>query len=847
FSGCTSLRQFTIPKNTKSIGSTTFLNCDNLSGFEIEEGNEYFTVENGILFNKDKSSVVKYPGGRKERTYTIPDGVSLIGENAFSTTKFLEEIYIPNSVSEFGYGAFEESEALAKIEIPNSVKKIGAYAFNRCSSLKNLTIPSSVTEIGGNMLSANSSLESFTLEADVESFYESFWYCTNLRDVNITSSSIEKVSLNFNDAPALISMGLSNSISSLELDFLDCPQLETINLPSSLKTIDISQGEGIKEYQIDSDNQYFATVEGVLFSKDLKDLILFPRNYSKKFVMPSNVESIGNSAFSGNKNIKEIRKNPEDCKTEYALVVNDSLRRIGNWAFSSCENLQVAELPNTVTNIGVWTFSHTKNLDNISLPVCLEKLGYYSFEKSGISSLNLPPLVNELGFYGCDTLYVSSRNPIPSTDGDYEDMILYVPNGYKNIYSSTAGWNLAKEIREVEYIWVDEILLEENQYFVDINTPLRLSASISPENASFKFIKWRCTNDSDGFVLDEFSGQFTGLKKGIYEINAYPIDGSDVDGRATICVGYSKPSEMIFSRDSITLTNGWSTQLEYSVLPENPYYSEVEWISSDNDIVEVSNGFVTANGVGSATITASIREYGINASCTVTVVPEYVKSIQLSHSEWTAEVGEELQLTASVYPTNATDTSVVWSSSDSSVATVNESGLVSAVKSGSAVITVMANDNSGVSATCNVEVLSYFIPVQSIVLNPTEWVGTENDSFRVSVTFLPEDATDKRLKWSSSNDNVACVDDEGFVSILKEGQCVITATTLDGSDVSAECLIHATSGVKDIFADVSTTVDVYTLDGVKIKSECKRSDLEDLTSGIYLLRRGNKVEKLIVR
>ena len=212
-------------------------------------------------------------------------------------------------------------------------------------------------------------------------------------------------------------------------------------------------------------------------------------------------------------------------------------------------------------------------------------------------------------------------------------------------------------------------------------------------------------------------------------------------------------------------------------------------------------------------------------------------------SQTTAElkVGESVNLTAEVLPIEATDRTVVWISDNESVATVDGNGNVTAVALGTATITANCGN---VFATCVVTVDP--VLVESITFSTTNWSGEEGEAFHIDATVIPEDATDKSLVWSSSDETVATVDSEGNVSVLKEGTCVITATAVDGSGVSAECIITSTSGVAGIFSETEN-LDIYDFNGLLIKKDCGREDIKTLIPGIYIIRQGSTMKKLVIR
>lgn len=201
-----------------------------------------------------------------------------------------------------------------------------------------------------------------------------------------------------------------------------------------------------------------------------------------------------------------------------------------------------------------------------------------------------------------------------------------------------------------------------------------------------------------------------------------------------------------------------------------------------------------------------------------------------------------MKITAIVLPEDTTDKTVTWTSSNEAVATVDAEGNVTAVAVGEADITASCGS---VRANCKVTVLP--ILVESLTIDPTAWSGEEGSEFSITATVLPENASDKTLAFESSDSTIATVDDEGNVKVLKEGTCVITVSTVDGSDLKAECVITGLSGVEVIFTDPDAQVDVYDMNGILLKNGSSREELKQLKPGVYILRNGVTVVKAMVK
>ena len=140
FYGCNRLTQVTIPKSVTNIGENAFAYCNALKEIKVESSNTAYCSEDGVLFNKDKTTLIKYPIGKTNTSYTIPNSVTSIGEMVFAQCSALTQVNMGNNVKEIGSGAFKECKEIKQITIPSTVVSIGSEAFYRCYSLNQMTI-----------------------------------------------------------------------------------------------------------------------------------------------------------------------------------------------------------------------------------------------------------------------------------------------------------------------------------------------------------------------------------------------------------------------------------------------------------------------------------------------------------------------------------------------------------------------------------------------------------------------------------------------------------------------------------------------------------------------------------
>ena len=283
------------------------------------------------------------------------------------------------------------------------------------------------------------------------------------------------------------------------------------------------------------------------------------------------------------------------------------------------------------------------------------------------------------------------------------------------------------------------------------------------------------------------------LKKEIFK--AYLNDTDDFK-QSIYREDESKPvvipvTSVTLNKTKESLLKGKTTTLTATINPTNATNKGVTWSSSNNSVATVDqSGKVTAVGKGTATITVTTKDGAKKATCTITVTEESkpvvipVTSVTLNKTKESLLKGKTTTLAATINPSNATNKGVTWSSSNNSVAIVDQSGKVTAVGKGTATITVTTKDG-GKKATCTITVTEeskpVVIPVTSVTLNKTKESLLKGKTITLVATINPSNATNKGVTWSSSNNSVATVDQNGKVTAVGKGIATITVTTKDGS------------------------------------------------------------------
>ena len=350
-------------------------------------------------------------------------------------------------------------------------------------------------------------------------------------------------------------------------------------------------------------------------------------------------------------------------------------------------------------------------------------------------------------------------------------------------------------------IKVTGITLNKTTLNIKTGATEQLTAKVLPTDATNSKVTWS-SNDQDVAEVDQ-TGKVTAKKEGYAVITVTAQDGSGKTATCQVNVTDIKVSGITLSASTLAMQTEDVKQLSVTnITPANATNKALKWESKNTWVATVDeNGNVTAKNPGEATITVTAADKGgAQATCKVTVTERTVPvikvtQIQLSQTRASLIEGKELQLTATVLPTDATNQSLTWNSSVEGVATVDPTGKVTAIKAGTTVITATAKDDSGISASCTVQVMVPTVKVTGITLNKTTASVVKGKTVALTATVTPDTATDKTIKWTTSNKNVATVSTDGVVTAVAAGTAIITATAADDSGVKATCKITVTNPV----------------------------------------------------
>ncbi len=402
FYNCYYLTSITIPNSVTSIGNRAFYGCFYLTSITIP--NSVTSIEEGAFY---------FCSGLT--SMTIPNSVTSIGNSAFSDCSRLTSITIPNSVTSIGYSVFSWCRGLTSITIPNSVTSIGGYAFWHCSGLASITIPNSVTSIDDDAFNDCSGLTSILVQ-EGNMVYDSRNNCNAIietasntlisgcKNTTIPNSVTSIGKYAFSGCSDLTSITIPNSVTSIgNLAFDDC---------SGLTSIIVQEGNMIYDSR-NNCNAIIETASNTLISG------------CKNTTIPNSVKSIGDYAFSG-------------CTGLTSITIPNSVTSIGQSAFSSCDALTSINISNSVMSIGDYAFRYCKTLTSITIPRFVKDFGRVAFYNCS----NLKSIYSEI-------LEPVAANSITMSTPTAADVTLYVRSGTKTKYEKTEGWKEFTNIVEL--------------------------------------------------------------------------------------------------------------------------------------------------------------------------------------------------------------------------------------------------------------------------------------------------------------------------------------------------------------------------------------------------------------
>ena len=667
----------------------------------------------------------------------------------------------------------------------------------------------------------------------------------------------------FKDFRDVVSVEIPEGVVSIGKGaFRDSINLKSVTLPSTLRTIgeSVFSGcsslerivipEGVTEIP---DNAFFRCVnmEEVVFPKSLKSIgkLSFAVNALKTLDLPLGLESIGEQAFYGSRNLVELK-------------LPDTLRRIDEWAFFVSESLTKVIMPAGLQAMPSNLFDKAVQLETIAIPASVRQIK----DDALFGGTLKPAKLKVQGFPGSEAQNFAGRVGLPFEALQATNEVRVVNDAGENAAGGRYAIDLSSDVRSLQFnastfpesLWPGVewksssakiatvtpygVVLGQGKGEATITATavdgsgatanfkvnvanlarslnitgenaipskgrVRLTAEVLPETTDNKKVDWSISDESLATIRN--NGEVRAVEvtsRKDLTVTATTQDGSGVFGTYDMAI-FPLASEIFVSRGeqllenkgvlAIDLASAENTiQLGAKVLPEDAI-QRVEWKSSSPKVAEINDqGQITGLKKGKATITATTTD-GTREKVTLTVnVANLSKSVEVTGDNEVVS-GGKITLKAAVLPETTDNKKVDWTTSDENIARVAKNGVVTARKVEGVqevTITATAQDGSGASAiqtiTVRPEVTTVTLLRDGQPLEPKAAIELDisagETSLQLAAQVDPSDAIQK-VNWKSSNDRVATVDENGLVTVLRRGRVSITATAADGSRKRAVC------------------------------------------------------------
>jgi len=588
---------------------------------------------------------------------------------------------------------------------------------------------------------------------------------------------------------------LSASLLSIEGNaFTECVSLESVVLPEGFTTL----GSGV--------------FSGCLSLSDIvlpSSLVGIGQNAFQEcvslesIVIPENVSGLGYGAFTGCTSLKNVNipnKITEigdatfsGCQSLERIVIPDTVTSLGNNVFSGCSNLKDIVLPDSIKSIGMETFTNCTALKSITLPKNLKQLSASLFRYStNLEQVVLPngmTSIEATAFADCPNL---KSVTIPSTVTNLGSRVFSnSPKVVILIAENSEAYRFAVN-NSVAYRFISTgINLDKDNLALKVGNKSTFNVILSPytvlENTN---LTW--TSSAPDIVSVSDDGTVTANAVGVATITVKNANGHTATATVNVDNVVVPITSVVLSETTLTMNKETSQGIRAIVSPSDTTMdTTITWTSSNEEIASVSStGLIRAKRPGEAVISATSSN-GIVAECNVTIRSE-IKSVALNQTALTLEEGSLQSLRATINPSDTTDVKdLTWVSSNTSVATVDQNGEVTAVAPGTATITV--STVNGRKAECKITVTQAAVtkPITSITLSETTLTMVEDEEKTLTATIHPSDTTDSHtLTWASSNENVATVAD-GVITAKSAGTATITVTSVNGKKASCTVTVNA--------------------------------------------------------
>lgn len=762
FEGCTSLGYAYLPNNVKYtvIESSLFRECSVLKEIELPDSiikigarafEECHLLEQ-VIFN-EKITLIDYEAFKDCESITdlvLPQYVTELEWESFAGCDGITELEIPKSLKKataYGYsgtarfGPFSECDNLSRITFQKGTKEIAEGLFGNCTGLKVIEIPNSVTKIGRAAFTWCTNLETVKFSTNLVDIDDvAFYHCDNLVVLNFPDVVTRIGARTFEECNSLKEVILPSSLTELEWQaFASCSQIRKVEIPKGLKKAE-TWGDGWypKSGPFSDCNNLTEVVfeEGIT---KVADGLFGNCTGLEEIIIPNTVKEIGEGAFTYCSNLKKVKLSDSIERIDYVafrkctvlenIEVPESLKSIGAGAFVDCQTITEINLPDSVSEIGDSVFQGCKKLEKVKLPSELYEIEDYMFADCvSLKEIIFPKKIKSIGteaFLNCITIedlnLAQSVSEINESAFDGCEGLNKINLPKDLMYIRKAAFRNCSSLIQVKMSnlvnYMGDNVFENCNFLTDIVLSARIKAIPSQTFQGCSSLESIILPYQVETIEDNAFKNCTKLKKitipkATTSISdsafSYPDKMTIYGVAGSYAEQYAKENDIAFvaqqiatekitlSETGMTLGRNEKYQLTAGLNPMDST-DEVIWSSSDERIAKVDKtGNVEAISAGEAVITAKSGEK--TAICKVTVnIP--ITSIYLNKTSIELNsIGDSYQLNASYYPPDA-DGAITWKSDDEGIASVDQTGKVTAVGKGTTTITVSCGK---VKDTCTI-------------------------------------------------------------------------------------------------------------------------------------------------
>ena len=811
----TSLQELDLPQKIESIGA------------RILQGNTGVTE---IIIPKSVTEMGNVVAGYKgpfDESYVqkavFEDGITRIPSYAFQGATSLTEVSIPDTVTSIGDNAFEGATSLTEVDIPDTVTSIEYYAFAN-TALTELILPKNLTTIGARILQGNTGVteiiipKSVTEMGNVVAGYKGPFDESYVQKAVFEDGITRIPSYAFQGATSLTEVTIPDTVTSIGNYAFAGTALAELELPENLTTIGarILQGN--------------TSVSEVIIPKSVTEMHYnvagntgsFDGSQVQEAEFEEGMKNIPAYAFQGATNLKKVS-------------VPDTVTSIESYAFQST-GLAIFQLKDNITNLGEYVFANCGNLEEVNWNNTLSEIPKSTFSECiSLKKFNMTDVVKAIGenaFQGCESLenFDCTKNITTIKAGAFSNCSALKTVDIGDSVTSI-GQSAFSECRILNEIIIGKsVTVINDNAFKNCDALKEISLPDSVEtigNSAF----YNC----DSLAAITIPDSVTSIGSSIF----YDCDAlTDV----TLGTGITSIPSSAFEHCDV---------LQSIVLPYRTATVGANAFKNCVALTEITIPRATTSIDATAfSYPSKMTVYGVAGTYAETFANEQgmkfvnkevnAENVTLSQSELKLNKGDKGKLVMTVTPADFTD-EVTWKSSNTDVVTVDDSGQISAKAVGEATVKVQVGN---VSASCSVTVVQ---PVTSISLNKTSLEMDALDTYQLTANISPSDAADKRVSWSSSDEKIASVDENGLVTALQKGNATIIVEAQDGSGVSRTCSVtvkntaHVAADVSEMesqhpYANNCSDFWVYTLngaDGLSVTFDAQ-TELEDEFDYLYI-------------